>query len=885
MNDFEYKVSVIVPVYNVEEFLAACLDSLMCQTIDKKNLEVLLINDGSTDKSLEICLSYASIYPCIKVFTKENEGVAATRNFGIQKARGKFIFYLDGDDELTPNTIEKVSEYFEDVYDDVDLVTYKIVPYKKKVAQPLHFRYRYLDKTGIYDLQQFPYAIQSTMNIVVKNNKQIFFDESLKQGEDQKYITENLLQKLKIGYCNLGEYKYIKHDSSAVSMQAYSYFLFEQRMRLWEDLFGRYQDEVPTYIQSLLMSNYLWELSSDCIFPYHYDKEDYIHAIGRIKNILKKVDVETILSFPNMDTFHKHFWISMKENANVAVLCDLKGISIYSENKRIYQRNNVEIILNKIRVEHKKLYLLAFVKSPVFNYIEEKPQVIVVENGSTQKRKLPVFLSINSHYKTKAHTNNFYGFSYECDVEEIDNFYFEVEIEGIVYTTNYYCMPISGFNNTLGVKSYIRENTCMTLEDNVIYLTNLSKEQIIQHQNKQVINNSSLKVNQLRNNVIYNPKRGKVWLYNDGVSVRKDNGYYQFIHDFGYQDGIDRWYVYTGEREEIEDLFTEQQKPYMVKYGSDLHKILYLCAEYIITSFSDLRPMVPFASDAEFSYFRDLFTAKIIYLQHGVLHADLRFTQSAERGRVDKVVISSYFEQQNYCQNYHYREIDLIPVGMPRYDYIDKSKKAKNKILFAPSWRIYLLGRGNGAKWEGNTRRVIESDYYKKFTAMLNSERLHALLEKYDLYLDAKLHQNMASTEGLFQDFEGKRVKLVFDDVEIEDYKLFITDFSSYVFDYAYLNRPVIYFVPDMEQFKSGMNHYRKLDLPFEKAFGNLVLDPEDAIDEIERIISRNFIPDPIFSDRMNDFYLPLENCSEKLYQYLIKESSNYDSEYHHSNL
>ncbi len=57
MNDFEYKVSVIVPVYNVEEFLAACLDSLMCQTIDKKNLEVLLINDGSTDKSLEICLS------------------------------------------------------------------------------------------------------------------------------------------------------------------------------------------------------------------------------------------------------------------------------------------------------------------------------------------------------------------------------------------------------------------------------------------------------------------------------------------------------------------------------------------------------------------------------------------------------------------------------------------------------------------------------------------------------------------------------------------------------------------------------------------------------------------------------------------------------------
>ncbi|MBQ2910664.1 MAG: glycosyltransferase, partial [Clostridia bacterium] len=94
---FKYRMSVIVPVYNCEDFLDLCLESLIAQTMSKNDFEVLLIDDGSEDKSLEICNKYAEKYNFLKVFSRENSGVSSTRNFGIEQAQGKYIAYLDSD--------------------------------------------------------------------------------------------------------------------------------------------------------------------------------------------------------------------------------------------------------------------------------------------------------------------------------------------------------------------------------------------------------------------------------------------------------------------------------------------------------------------------------------------------------------------------------------------------------------------------------------------------------------------------------------------------------------------------------------------------------------------------------------------------------------------
>ena len=120
--EFEYRVTVIIPVYNVEPYLKDCLDSLVAQTIPQEDMEVLMINDGSTDGSLEICEQYAEAYENFKVLSQENQGVSAARNNGIRSAKGKYLMYLDGDDTLSEETVENVIDFFDEHYDEVDLV-------------------------------------------------------------------------------------------------------------------------------------------------------------------------------------------------------------------------------------------------------------------------------------------------------------------------------------------------------------------------------------------------------------------------------------------------------------------------------------------------------------------------------------------------------------------------------------------------------------------------------------------------------------------------------------------------------------------------------------------------------------------------------------------
>ncbi len=98
-------VSVIVPVYNIETYLRECLNSVLAQTYS--NVEVILIDDGSTDTSNEICREYCERDERFFLYRKENGGASSARNYGLNHARGKFVYFLDSDDYLEPEILEK----------------------------------------------------------------------------------------------------------------------------------------------------------------------------------------------------------------------------------------------------------------------------------------------------------------------------------------------------------------------------------------------------------------------------------------------------------------------------------------------------------------------------------------------------------------------------------------------------------------------------------------------------------------------------------------------------------------------------------------------------------------------------------------------------------
>ena len=117
-----YKVSLIVPMYNMERRIKKCLDSLLVQNI--KGIQILIVDDGSTDGSAEIIKEYQRRFPNrIDYIYKENTGVADTRNFAIKEAKGEYILFVDSDDYIEFDLLQNLERYMEE---GIDLVKFKL---------------------------------------------------------------------------------------------------------------------------------------------------------------------------------------------------------------------------------------------------------------------------------------------------------------------------------------------------------------------------------------------------------------------------------------------------------------------------------------------------------------------------------------------------------------------------------------------------------------------------------------------------------------------------------------------------------------------------------------------------------------------------------------
>ncbi|WP_314159939.1 glycosyltransferase family 2 protein [uncultured Gemella sp.] len=121
------KISIIIPIYNVEKYLRRCIDSIVNQTY--KNTEIILVNDGSPDNCREICDEYEEIDSRIKVIHKANGGLSSARNAGLDIASGEYIMFVDSDDWISEDTLEKLNKYVEK---GCDIINFKLRFAKRK---------------------------------------------------------------------------------------------------------------------------------------------------------------------------------------------------------------------------------------------------------------------------------------------------------------------------------------------------------------------------------------------------------------------------------------------------------------------------------------------------------------------------------------------------------------------------------------------------------------------------------------------------------------------------------------------------------------------------------------------------------------------------------
>ncbi len=873
MSEKEIRVSVIIPVYNVEKYIRNCLDSIVDQMISKEELQVILINDGSTDNSANICAEYCEKYDYFELYNIENGGQARARNIGLDIAKGKYIAYLDSDDTLSRDTLESVTHFFDQHYDEVDLVTYKIIPIANGIRKKTHYRYDIMKKTGVYDLTlpENYYITQTNMNIVVKNkgDENILFDTTPNyRHEDQLYCTEVLRDKMKIGYVDDAEYLYEQNPQSTVS-KFFSTITFDLTLSKWKELFDSYGDSLPPYVQALYVNDIQWKLRTDIFHPYHLEGKEYDNALAEIRLLLNKVDDGVILNHPVCNEMSEYYFIDFKYNGDLKVSFD-DNIKLMHGEDVISESPTINLKITKFRFFGNMLEICGHLYSFAFNY-SEKPQLILRKNGTTSEYP-ELYESSFSYDCAKVKNNQAWGFRCLIDTTENVSLSFKAEIGSKNYSVEIETGEWVVLNKSIGRTEYVTGNKKCSMTNNRFVVENVDDKAERKYRFKVLLKmlRVNLKVFLVRLLCFILPEKEEIWLYHDCNTVGTDNAYLQFQHDFDKKDGVKRLYVVNGSIEKAKSMFTPEQQKNLIAFRSWKHKIIYLKAAKVITAFIEKVNYLPYFDDV-YKYYIDLFKGDVIYLQHGVLHAHLPWKYSYERLDIKSEVISTNYEVENFTENYCFPDSALIKSKMPRYDFIDCDATPRdNRILLAPSWRKYLIKlRGDGT-WVPTREKFLESEFYIETQKFLESKELCGLLEKNDWYLDFKLHPIFAVYNDCFK-VDNPRICIP-SKTEPSDYKIVITDYSSFVFDFVYLKRAVVYFMPDYAQFKAGFNDYKELDIPLEEGFGELTKTADELILALSKIIKNDGNALPSFAEKTDGFFLNQDkNSRATIYEHLKK--------------
>ena len=305
------KYSFIVPVYNTEKYLKKCLDSLVNQTY--KDFEIIVVNDGSTDKSSSIISKYQKKYKNIIVIDKENEGLSMARNRGVQKSSGKYIIFVDSDDYVSNKLLEEVDKKI----DDSDILRFQIATEDEDYTKINEYHEEGFESMCGYDafknLSSYHF-VEPAWCYVIRKNYYIENKFSFKKGvyhEDFGLIPYVIYKARKVKSIDFIGYYYIQRNGSIMNNNDYkktvkkAFDMLEQykTMRLFAKNINR-KNNLDDYFLSYISNSVIVkarELKKD-------EKKVYINELKKL-NVFDGVIVNT-----RIRRFKKYL---MKHNLNL----------------------------------------------------------------------------------------------------------------------------------------------------------------------------------------------------------------------------------------------------------------------------------------------------------------------------------------------------------------------------------------------------------------------------------------------------------------------------------------------------------------------------------------------------------------------------------------
>lgn len=336
-----FLISVVIPVYNTEKYLEEAIDSVIGQTIGfEENIQIILVNDGSTDGSDVICKSYAQKYHENIIYCDlgANYGVSYVRNRGKELATGKYINFFDSDDIWSENSYKEAIDFLEMNEDEIDFVSANVEFFG--IAKGEHVLNLHFNEPQVIDVFKEIGAIRTNcVACIFKRDvlKDISFDARLAYWEDAHFICKVLKKRMKYGMVCDARYLYRKRNELNSATQSYQNNIeryVETLGILYEDLreyFKIKSSIFPKYIQTLFSYILAYRFRDNIIIPEE-KKEGYMQSIQKI---LQCVDDSFILDAKNTYKYVKLDMLSCK------YWCDIRKELVLNQGGMFFGKNKI----------------------------------------------------------------------------------------------------------------------------------------------------------------------------------------------------------------------------------------------------------------------------------------------------------------------------------------------------------------------------------------------------------------------------------------------------------------------------------------------------------------------------------------------------------------
>ena len=861
--------TVIISIFNTGRYLNDSIGSLLNQSIGFKNIQIILINDGSTDNSEEICLKYQEKYnKNIIYFSIPHSGVSAARNIGLNYAKGLFINFLDSDDKWDFEAF-KIVYLFYKMNKNIDIMGARMKYFESK--DNYHFLDYKFEKTRIVNLNNDYNCIQlsaSSSFLRFSSIKGKKFEEGIFSGEDVRFISNIILINPIIGLIREAIYYYRKRNDSSSAMQNNEkqiYFYFSTINLVQQYLINSsilLYNKILPFIQFYIAYEILFRIQS-LAFRF-LDTKNYKEYCSLVVNILKQIEDKFILNQKIFPSQLKVLALSKKYNKDLRYEVNLsKNLFIYSnytlldlESSNIIIWINLEIKENILHLEGKDNFWLPRDKYFYFCKLGNKtffPKYYLYSHfdfvtmyGLTSKGRIISFditLDIIDKKELIFYVsymgNNLEiltSFNLKSHIPPLQKSYYTKE--KYIFKNNYNKTIIYKYDYNL-VKNFEIEfcEELKTYEKD--YLIDTRKENIEYRQNNKI------------------SEEKQIWLINDRKDQAGDNGEYFFRYLTKIQPKEILFYFII--EKNCSDYERLKSFGNVIDLNSTIYLNVFLKSDKIISSVSENWVNNAFGNDIV--YMIDLYHFDFIYLQNGIIKDDLSWYLNKLKKNFDLIITSSKKEYKFLLnRKFGYNKNNLALTGLPRFDNLYKINKYKLKkekiVVIIPTWRKYLKGIIDPTTLKTNvSEKFINTTYFEFYNNLINNEQLLHIMEKNDFKGIFCLHPNFESQYNYFRGNNIFKIKKKCYEQELfVKASLLITDYSSIFFDFGYIQKPIIYTQFDYYEYRK--NHFSGGYFKYKKdGFGKICNDMQCTIKSIISEIKNKCILRALFKRRIKKFF------------------------------